>query len=363
MKSKTEAQFEQEHKENDVPNCNWFGMPGELPPNMELLQLIVGKWVTQAIYTAAELAIADRLKDGPRASAEVARDCGANEDAMYRLMRALANVGVLEEREGRAFALTPMGEFLCSDTPFSLRGFARFVGYEPSWKAWGEMVHSVRTGEPGFERAFGQNLFDWFVKHPDESAVFDEAMTGVSSTQAAAVAEAFDFSPIAVLADVGGGRGSLLATILDRNPRMKGVLFDLPHVVAGAPPLLRERGVADRVRVESGSFLESAPAGVDAIIMKHIIHDWNDADSVRILQSCHRALSKGGRVLVVEAIVPPPGQPGWAKLLDLEMLALTPRGRERTEQEFAQLFAAAGFRLTRVVPTASMVSLVEAEWI
>jgi len=330
---------------------------------MELLQLIIGKWVTQAIYTAAELAIADRLKDGPRASAEVARDCGANEDATYRLMRALANVGVLEEREGRAFALTPMGECLRSDAPFSLRGYARFVGYEPSWKAWGEMVHSVRTGEAGFERVYGENLFDWFGKHPDESAVFDEAMTAFSSTAAAAVAEAFDFSSIAILADVGGGRGSLLATILDRNPKLKGVLFDLPHVVPGAPPLLRERGVADRVRVESGSFLERAPAGADAIIMKHIIHDWHDADSVRILQTCHRALSKGGRVLVVEAIVPPPGQPGLAKLIDLEMLALTPRGRERTEQEFAQLFAAAGFRLTRVVPTASTVSILEAEWI
>lgn len=344
-----------------MSKSNWFGIPGELPPNMELLQLIIGKWVNQAIYAAAELGIADRLKDGPRPSAEVSRDCGADGDAIYRLMRALANIGVLEEREGRAFALTPIGQFLRSDVPGSLRGFARFTAYEPTWKAWGETVHSVRTGEPGFERAFGENLFDWYAKHLDESAVFDDAMTAISSTESAAVAEAFDFSGIATLTDVGGGRGYLLATILERNRAMKGILFDLPHVVAGAPPLLREHGVESRVRVESGSFLETAPAGADAIIMKHIIHDWNDEDSIRILQNCHRALPKGGRILVVEAVVPPPGQAGWAKLLDLEMLILTPRGRERTEQEYAKLFAAGGFRLTRIVPTASAVSVVEGE--
>ncbi len=160
---------------------------------------------------------------------------------------------------------------------------------------------------------------------------------------------------------MGGGRGYLLATILKKHPAMKGILFDLPHVVEGAPPLLREQGVDARVRVVSGSFLETAPEGADAVIMKHILHDWNDDDSVRILRSCHRALPRRGRVLVVEAVVPPPGQPGWAKLLDLEMLILTPRGRERTEQEYATLFAKGGFRLTRVVPTASPVSVVEGE--
>lgn len=345
-----------------MPKSNWFGIPGELPPNLELMQMIVGKWAHQAIYTAAELGIADRLKDGPRTSAEVARDCGANDDAVYRLMRALGTLGVLEEREGRVFALTPMGECLRSDSPQSLRGFARFVGYAPTWTAWGELVHSVRTGQPGFEHAYGgENLFEWYTKHPDESAIFDEAMTAVSTTEAGAAAAAFDFSGIGTLADVGGGRGYLLATILARNPKMQGILFDLPHVVAGAPPLLREHGVEDRVRVQGGSFLETAPGGADAIIMKHIIHDWNDDDSIRILRNCHRALPKSGRVLVVEAVVPPPDQPGWAKLLDLEMLVLTPRGRERTEQEYADLFERTGFRLTRVVPTASTVQVVEGQ--
>ncbi|MGH7342518.1 MAG: methyltransferase, partial [Candidatus Rokuibacteriota bacterium] len=197
--------------------------------------------------------------------------------------------------------------------------------------------------------------------HLEDSAIFDEAMTSVSTVEAQAVAAAVDFPGISTLADVGGGRGFLLATILAANPSLEGILFDLPHVVAGAPSLLRQHGLESRVRVEGGSFLETAPEGADAVIMKHILHDWNDDDSIRILRNCHRALPKGGRVLVVEAVVPPPGQPGWAKLLDLEMLVLTPRGRERTEREYAALFERGGFRLTRVVPTLSPVSVVEGE--
>lgn len=338
---------------------NWFGIGGELPPGLALLQLIIGKWVNQAIYVAAELGIADRLKDGPRSAEEVAHACGADADGVYRLMRALGNVGVLEEQAGRRFALTPIGDFLRADVPGSMRGFARFTGYAPTWRAWGELLHSVRTGEPGVDKALGQNLFDWYASHLAESAIFDEAMTSISSTEAAAVADAFDFAGIGTLADVGGGRGFLLATILARHPGMRGILFDLPHVVAGAPPLLTEHGVAGRVRIESGSFLESVPVGADAIVMKHILHDWNDDACLDILGHCRAVLPKDGRVLVVEAVVPPVGQAGWAKLLDLEMLALTPRGRERTAEEYAALLARGGFRMTRIVPTASPAAVVE----
>jgi SAM-dependent methyltransferase len=340
---------------------NWFGISGELPPHVELMALITGKWVMQAVYAAAELGIADQLEADPRTSGEIARACGTDDDATYRLMRALANVGVLEERAGRVFALTAVGECLRTNAPGSLRGYARFVGYEPTWRAWGETLHSVRTGQPGFEHVYGTNLFDWVAEHLEESAIFDDAMTSISRDEAAATVAAFDFRGIDTLADVGGGRGYLLAAILASNPSMTGILFDLPHVISGAPPLLREHGVAARVRVEAGSFLETVPAGADAIIMKHIIHDWNDDDSRRILEHCHRALAKGARVLLVEAVVPPPGERSWAKLLDLEMLVLTPRGRERTEAEYAALFAATGFRLTRVVPTMSSVSVVEGE--
>ncbi|HLY36562.1 MAG TPA: methyltransferase [Candidatus Binatia bacterium] len=340
---------------------NWYGIPGDLPPQMELHTLISGKWAMQAVYAAAELGIADQLKDGPRSSAEVARRCDTNEDATYRLMRALSNVGVLDERDGRVFALTDVGQFLRSDVPGSLRGYARFVGYAPSWRAWGEILHSVRTGEPAADHVFGENLFEYFAKHLDESAIFDAAMTSVSGVESEAVATSYDFSAIGTLADVGGGRGFLLATILRRNPAMKGILFDLPHVASGAPSLLREQGVEGRVRIETGSFLETVPMGADAIIMKHIIHDWNDDDCVRILRNCRAALPPRGRLLVVEAVVPPPGQRDWSKLLDLEMLVLTPRGRERTEAEYAKLLAAGGFRLTRVVRTPSPASVVEGE--
>jgi len=340
---------------------NWFGFPGDLPPSLVMLQLITGKWVMQAIYVAAELGIADHLKDGPRSSRDIARVCGTNEDATYRLMRALANVGVLDERESRSFALTPVGESLRSDAPGSMRGYARFVGYKPTWTAWGEALHSVRTGEPAVDHLFGENLFEYYAKHLEESAVFDDAMTSISTVEAHAVAAGYDFTGIGTLADVGGGRGYLLATILEANPTMKGILFDQPHVVTGASALLRERGVDGRVRIEGGSFLETAPSGADGVIMKHIIHDWNDEDCVRILRNCHRALPKGGRMLIVEAVVPAPAQRGWAKLLDLEMLVLTPRGRERNEEEYAKLLRDTGFRLTRIVPTASHVSVVEGE--
>jgi hypothetical protein len=276
-------------------------------------------------------------------------------------MRALSNIDVLEERDGRMFALTPLGETLRSDVPGSMRGYARFVGYAPTWTAWGEMLHSIRTGEPAVDHLFGENLFDYYAKHLEESAIFDEAMTSISTVEAHAVADGYDFTGIGTLADVGGGRGYLLATVLKANPAMKGILFDLPRVVEGAPALLREHEVENRVRIKSGSFLETAPKDADAVIMKHIIHDWNDEDCIRILRNCQRVLPKRGRVLVVEAVVPPREQRGWAKLLDLEMLVLTPRGRERTGDEFAKLLRDGGFRLTRVVPTASHVSLVEGE--
>lgn len=338
---------------------NIFGLPGDLPPNLAMLQLITGKWIMQAIYVAAELGIADHMKDGPRSSRDIAQACDTDEDATYRLMRGLANVGVLDEREGRTFALTPMGKLLRSDVPGSMRGYARFIGYKPTWAAWGEALHSVRTGEPAVDHLFGENLFEYYAEHLEESAIFDEAMTSISTLESHAVAADFDFAGIGTLADVGGGRGYLLATILNANPEMQGVLFDQPHVVTGAPPLLHELGVDERVSIEGGSFLDAVPSGADAVIMKHILHDWNDEDCLRILRNCHSAMPKGGRVLIVEAVVPVPGQRGWAKLLDLEMLVLTPRGRERDEAEFATLLETAGFRLTRIVPTASPVSVVE----
>ena len=339
---------------------NWFGFPGDLPPPLALNQLVIGKWVSQAISVAADLDVADRLAGGARTSAELAAEIGINEDGLYRLLRALANVDVLVEEPGRRFSLAEMGQFLRRDVPGSVHGWARMAGHAPWWRPWGELLHSVRTGAPAFPVVFGEGPFEYLAKHPEESAVFNESMTSISGLEAEAVAAAYDFSGVTTLADVGGGHGFLLATILRAHPHIRGVLFDLPHVVAGAPETFASFGVGDRCRIVPGSFFEAAPEGADAILMKHILHDWDDADSTRILSRAARALPAGGRMLVAEMVVPPPGESHFAKLLDLEMLAITDRGRERTEEEYAALFRASGLRPSRVVPTPSMVSVVEA---
>lgn len=339
--------------------ANWFGFPGELPPPLALQQLILGKWVSQAVAVAAELGVADRIAAGEGSAAALSAALEVNEDALYRLLRALANVGVLEEQDGRRFELTPVGAFLRNDVPGSLRGWARMAGHEGWWRPWGELRHSIATGEPASPLVHGRPIFDYIDEHPDAAAVFNASMTSISGLEAEAVAAAFDPSGVGTLADVGGGHGYLLATILRRHPELRGVLFDLPPVVAGAEATLRAQGVADRCRVVGGSFFDRAPEGADAIVLKHVIHDWDDAACERILRHCHGALPPGGRLVIVEMVVPPPGESHFAKLLDLEMLVITDRGRERTAEEFRRLVEAAGFELVGTVPTPSPVSLVE----
>jgi len=331
----------------------------ERPQAIELLEMITGKWVCQAIYVAAELGVADLLRDGPRSSAEIAKATSANEDAMYRLLRALSNVGIFTERPGRQFELTELGQYLRSDVPGTLRGFARFVGFDPSWRAWGHLLHSVRTGEPAFDHVFGMTSFEHAAKNPAAAAVFNDAMTSISAMEAMAVAMACDFRGIRKLVEVGGGHGLLLATILKANPEMEGVLFEMPHAIEGAKSLFQKEGVADRCKVLSGDFFESVPEGGDAYIMKHIVHDWDDERSVKILRNCHHAMRPQGKLFVVDAVLPQPNEPHFGKLLDLEMLVLTQGGRERTEQDFRKLYEAAGFRLTRIVPTLAQSSVVE----
>ncbi len=335
-----------------------FGIAeGDAPPPLRLLAMICGKWASQAITTAAEMGIVDTLRDGPKAAGEVARAVGASEDGTYRLMRALSSLGILEELDGRRFALLEIGQFLRSDLPGSMRGFARFVGYESNWRVWGALEHAVRTGEPGYDCVYGMSAFDYADQHPEAAEVLNDGMTSVSQVEAFQVAAAYDFSGIGTLVDVGGGHGFLLATILEANPGMRGVLFDMAHAADGARELLGGRGLLERCAVASGSFLDGVPRG-DACILKHIVHDWDDERSTTILRNCRDAMPRDGRVLVVDAVVPPL-RPHFAKLLDLEMLVLTPRGRERTEDEFRRLFKGAGFHLERVVPTAGFVSVVE----
>jgi len=322
--------------------------------------MVIGKWLSQAIATVADMGVPDRLAKGARRCSDLAREAGVSDDGLYRLLRALASVGVFTESAGRRFTLTPVGHLLRSDHPESLAGFARFVGHDCTWRPWGRLDYSVRTGLPAFDQVFGESMFGHFAKDAAAAAVFDAAMTSISSSQARAVAAAYDFKGIGTLMDVAGGHGTLLATVLQRHRGMQGVLFDLPHVARGAAATFARAGVANRVRIESGDFFEALPSGADAIMMKYIMHDWDDASATRILQSCHRALGPRGKVLIVDTVIPPGNVPHYGKLLDLNMLVLTSRGRERTKPEFAKLLKGAGFRMSRIVPTKSPLSVVEA---
>jgi SAM-dependent methyltransferase len=333
--------------------------PATGDPIETLRDLTLGKWISQAIYVAAELGIADHLKDGPRTVAALAAATGASADGVARLMRALVGLGVFADAGDARFKLAPMGELLRSDLPVSLRGWVRYMGHDVSWRPWGQLVESVRTGEPAFDRIFGMGAFDYMSAHPDVAAIFNDAMTAVSMMETMAVVAAYDFAGITTLADVGGGHGFLLASILKAHPQMRGILFDLAHAEEGAAALLAREGVADRCRIESGDMFARVPEGADACIMKHIIHDWDDAHSLTLLGHCHRALPAGGKLLIVDVVVPPGDEPHFGKILDLEMLVVTHGGRERDKAEFRRLLAAAGFTLTRVVPTLAPVSVVE----
>lgn len=332
--------------------------PGPPPPDQHLVQLIFGKWVSMAVSVAAKLRLADKLATGPKSVADLAAETNTHPESLYRLLRALASVGVFASDEAGKFCLTPVGELLRTGVPGSMRGVADYCGAEWSWKAWGSLLGSVQAGRTAFNEVFGEGCFDYLAKHPDEQAVFDEGMTGFSGAEADAVAAAYDFGTFGTLVDVGGGHGHLLGTILKKTPTLRGVLFDAPHVVAGAK--LATMGVADRCTTAGGSFFEGVPAGGDAYILKHIIHDWNDADCGTILGHIRKVSKPGTKLLVVELVIPPGDVPHPGKLLDLEMLVVA-SGKERTEAEYAALFAAHGFQLTRVVPTQGPASVVEAE--
>jgi len=331
-----------------------------MPPQAQLMNLITGRFMTQSVGVVAELRLADHLKDGPLGADELARRAGAHGQSVYRLLRALSMVGLFTEHEGHRFSLTPAGELLRTDVPGSLAGMARFMSQGWHAQAWAEMPASVRTGEPGFVAAFGVPMFKWFADHPPEAQIFHDAMTAFSGALAQAVLAVYDFSRFATIADIGGGHGTLLAAILAKAPAAKGAVFDLPQVVAGASRTLEKSGVAARCQTIGGDFFASVPAGYDAYVLKHIIHDWSDVAAIKILRSCAAGLNPGGRVLLVEMVVPPPGVPSFAKMLDLEMLVMTEGGRERSEAEFRALFAEAGLELERIVPTQAPVSVIEA---
>ncbi|HEX8139653.1 MAG TPA: methyltransferase [Pyrinomonadaceae bacterium] len=331
-----------------------------LRPEECLTQMAFGALMSQALYVAAKLGVADLLADGARSVAELAAATRTHERALYRVLRSLASAGVFEETEPKRFALSPLAEPLRSAAPNSVRNGVIFMGEEWHWKVWGDMLYSVRTGKPAWGHVHGEaEVFDYFTKNPEHAEIFNSAMTDMSVATAPAVVEAYDFSGIETLADIAGGHGYLLAQVLKAHPKMKGVLFDMSSVIAGAGALLEREGVGNRVEKISGDFFASVPAGADAYIMKHIIHDWDDERARRILRNIREVMPDNGKVLIVETVVPEGNEPHYSKLLDLEMLA-SPGGVERTEAEYAELLEAAGLRLSRVIQTASPFSIVEA---
>jgi SAM-dependent methyltransferase len=329
------------------------------PPALRLRELTISNQIVfQAICAAAELGVADELRGGPQTSQEVAQRLSVHEPSLYRLMRALTVPGLLAELPGRRFALTPLGDTLRTDAPGSMRAYVRFIGSPFRLAAWQELVYSVRTGRAAFDKVHGMPPFDFLGKHPEAAAIFNAAMTSITAQTEEAIADAYDFSGIRKLIDVGGGHGRLLAAILKRNPTLRGVLFELPHAAEGARALFADEGLAARTEVVEGDFFNAIPPGGDAYLMKSIIHDWDDERCLKILGNCHRAMGPRGRLLLVEGVIPPPGEPAFHKLLDLEMLVF-PGGLERTEEEFRELFSRASFRLSRVVPTRAASSVIE----
>jgi C-methyltransferase len=329
------------------------------PPPATLLELIMGSMVSQAVHVAARLGIADQLAAGPLTVEQIAEQVEASPDGVRRLLRALAGQGLFAARPDGRYELTPLGEPLRSDAPVSVRPVALLFGSAQHWEHWGHLLDAIRSGEPVLPSLRGMDAWAYLEADPEFASLFNNAMTSISDFARDPVAAAYDFTPFGTIVDVGGGHGALLAAILARTPTARGVLFDLPHVTAGAPAALQAQGVESRCAVESGSFFDSVPAGGDAYLLKNIIHDWPEDQAVTILRGVRQVMKPQGRLLLVEFVLPEGNTAHWGKLIDLEML-LVAGGRERTEAEYRDLLARAGFRLTAVVPTASPLSIVEA---
>lgn len=321
--------------------------------------MITGHWVAAAVHVIARLGIADSIGDECKAAETVAEEVGAHGPSVFRLLRAVAGLGLAEEVTPRAFKLTDAGRLLRKDVPGSMRGMALFQGAPPHWSGWGTFVHSIKTGESAFEHVHGKTFFEYLQEDERFAEAFNDAMSGNSAGTVRAVLGAYDFSGVESLVDVGGGHGALMIALLEEYPELRGGVIDMPNVVGGTRRALDAKNLAGRCPVVGGNFFEEIPSA-HSYIAKHIIHDWGDDDCVRILTAMRNGMQGRGKVLIVDAVIPPGNDPHGGKLLDLEMLTSTHGGRERTEEEFAALFRAAGFRLERVIPTQGMVSIVEA---
>ena len=334
--------------------------PDDMLPGEAVRQLMYAYRFSHAIHAAAALGIADLLADGPKRVAELAQATSTHAPSLYRLLRALASVGVFVETEPENFALTPRAEILRSDRNGSLRDLVLVMaGGSEIERASAALLHTVRTGEPAFDHVFRLPFFDYLAQNPEAGERFNAGEGSASRAAADAILSAYDFSGVAHLVDVGGGRGGLLVAILTAYPQMRGTLFDQPHVVVEALPHLHTGGVTERCEVVGGDFFAAVPDGADAYLLRYIVHDWDDARAAEILRNCRRAMPPHGRLLLVDFVIPPGNGLDWGKWLDLTILTLL-SGRERTAAEFAALCRAAGLELTRIIPTAAQLSIIEA---
>jgi len=326
-------------------------------PQHEIMGLISGYWISQAVHVAAKLSLPDWILAGKTTSAQLAEATGTDAPSLYRLLRALASVGVFAEEGHDHWTLTPLAETLL-EKPGSQKAVALMMGGE-HFASWGELHYSIQSGKPAFDKLYGKPVFTYLAEHPDEAQNFDAAMVGVHGAETAAMLDAYDFSDIGLLVDVGGGNGSLLMATLQRYPLLRGILFDMPQTAERARRGFANSGMMARCSALGGSFFEFVPPGGDAYLMRHIIHDWTDEQSITILGNCRKAIKPEGRVLLVEAVIPPGNERSWSKFLDLNMMVI-PGGMERTEEQFKSLFERSGFRLNRIVPTGTEVSVIEA---
>ncbi|HEY1006929.1 MAG TPA: methyltransferase [Sphingobacteriaceae bacterium] len=334
--------------------------PGGPPPEVVLNQLIFGGLVQKCIWAIAKLTIPDLLKDHPKPVSRLASETGTDPGALYRVLRTLAAVGLFSESAGQTFGLAPMGRLLQSGSPGSMRDFAVMIGENWLWSDWAQILYTVKTGGIAHHKVHGMSTFEYFEQNKEAGEIFNRAMTNLSELAVPAILEAYDFSGTGKLVDVAGGHGFLLAAILQQYPGMQGMLFDLPFVIEGAPRELETMGVRDRVELVSGDFFTSVPQGGDCYLMKHIIHDWDDEQSTRILKNIGAAMNAGGKLLLVEMVVPGENIPHPSKTLDVLMM-LVEGGMERTADQFRLLLKGAGFNMRRIISTRSPMSLIEAE--
>jgi hypothetical protein len=328
-------------------------------PQSHLIQMATAHWISSFLYVAAKMNLADQLAEGPKTIEELVQSTGAAAPSLYRMMRTLASLGLFTEESEHRFALTRFGEPLKTGSPGSVRSSVLTLAGEIFTKTLDHLPYSLQTGKTGFEKAFGVPVFDWLASHPAEASMFSETMVALHGTEPPAVASAYDFSEFGTIVDVGGATGNMLSAILSRHQKPRGILLDLPHVTGDAPKLISARGLTDRIQIKNGSFFENVPLGGDVYLLSHIIHDWSEAQCLTILGNCRRAMTPDSRLLIVEMVLPTGDTPHLGKVLDIIMLAAT-GGQERTEAEYQALLGKAGLQQTRVVPTESAVSVVEA---